>query len=291
MRIRGIYAPVTTPFNHEGGIYWNKFDYNLSQLQRTKLSGILVGDRWGESPLLSAEEKIELWKRAAAQVGRGQSVLAAVAGCGVLEAREQVAAAAEAGCVAAVLETPDLRGSARRSATMELFFQAVADSSDLPVLADISLDGLCDSPAQRAAAVAAHPRIAGVLLASSDPEAVRDAISVSCPDVVYIVRSLELAVSCLAAGASAALLPMAAAVPFYCLSIEEAIRTREFEAARELADRAMPFERLLDEHGVPALKHALDLRGSYGGVPRLPLLSTASKTAEAVRQSLTELSS
>lgn len=291
MRFRGIYAPVTTPFNHRGDIYWSKFEYNLSQLQRTKLSGILVGDRWGESPLLSAEEKIQLWTRAAAQVGRGQSVLAAVAGCGVFEAREQVAAAAEAGCVAAVLEGPDLRDLAPRSANMELYFQAVADSSDLPVLAEISLDGPCASPAQRAAAVAAHPRIAGVLLASSDPEAAREAVSTFVPGSALIVRSLESAVSCLAAGASAALLPMAAAVPFYCLSIEEAIRTREFEAARELAVRALPFERLLDEHGVPALKHALDLRGSYGGVPRLPLLSTASTTAEAVRQSLTELSS
>ncbi len=290
MRLRGIYAPVTTPFDHQGGIYWTKFDYNLSQLQRTKLSGFLVGDRWGESPLLSAEEKVQLWKRATAQAGPERSVLAAVAGCGVFEAREQVAAAAEAGCVAAVLEAPDLRGLAPRTATMELFYQAVADSADLPVLADVSLDEPFAPPVRRIAAVAAHPRIAGVLLAGSDPEAVRNAVSVFGSEVDLIVRGLESAVSCLAAGARAALLPMAAAVPFYCLSIEEAIRTREFEAARDLAVRAMPLERLLDEHGVPALKHALDLRGSYGGAPRLPLLSAAPETADAVRQSLGELS-
>ena len=291
MRFRGIYAPVTTPFDHQGGIYWTKFDYNLAQLQRTKLAGFLVCDRWGESPLLSAEEKVQLWKRAAAQAGQGQGVLAAVGGCGVFEAREQVAAAAEAGCVAAVLEAPDLRGLAPRTAAMELFYQAVADSADLPVLADISLDEPCVAPARQIEAVAAHPRIAGVLLAASDPDAVRNAVSASGSDVALIVRGLESAVSCLTAGASGALLSMAAAVPFYCLSVEEAIRTREFEAARDLAARAMPLERLLEEHGVPALKHALDLRGSYGGVPRLPLLSAAPQTADAIRQSLRELSS
>lgn len=79
---------LATLFDHPGAIYRAKFEHNLSQLNRTKLSGFLVGDAWGEGPLLAGEQKSRLRKRAGKQVGTSHTVLASVAGCGVAEARE-----------------------------------------------------------------------------------------------------------------------------------------------------------------------------------------------------------
>lgn len=291
MRFRGIYAPLTTPFDHRGNIYWSKFDHNLSQLLRTKLSGFLVADRWGEGPLLSSDEKASLWKRAADQVGDAAGVVATVSGCGVSEARDLVAAAAAAGCSAAVLEAPDLAALAPGSRSAELFIRAVADSADLPLLAGIGSGGANGATPDQLASLGGHPSIAGALIEGYTEEALRAASIMCQPDFAIVVRDFPSAATSLAGGAAAAVLAIATAVPFHALSIEEAVRTREVAAAADLTRRALDLDRLLAAHGVPALKHALDQRGYYGGAPRLPLLGAPPAARGAVSLSLYELAS
>lgn len=291
MKLRGVYAPLTTPFDHQGRIYWSKFDHNLGQLSRTTLSGFVVAGPWGEGPLLSEAEKASLWKRAAAQVEGDASVLAWIADCGVATARDQIAIAAEAGCAAAAIAAKDTEALAPGIASAELFFQAVADRSAVPLLA--SIDAL-DPPwieSTSLARLSNHPEIAGAVVARCSADYIEKAATACGGQFQLIVRDLESVVPCLAAGASAAILPIASAVPFHALSIEEAIRTRELDAARELVNRALDFEHLLGSHGVPALKRALDERSHFGGRPRLPLLDVSPGTAEAISRSLYELAS
>lgn len=291
MRFSGILAPLTTPFDHRGAIYWSKFDYNLDQLRRTKLSGFVVGDRWGEGPLLSATERVAVWKRAADAASEDASVLVSVSDCGVGVARETVAAAAATGCSAVVLEAPDLSPLAPSASVAELFFRAVADTAELPLLASVSLNGSAAAGPETLARLAAHPRIVGAVLEDCSVDAVRNAVEACGPDFAILVRDFESAAQCLAAGASAAVLAVASTVPFFALSIEEAVRTREHAAAASLTARALDFERLLATHGVPALKRAQDFRSFYGGLPRLPLLGVNPDTATAISRALYELAS
>ncbi len=291
MRFRGIYAPLTTPFNHLGQIYWSKFDYNLAQLRRTKLSGVVATDKWGEGQLLSRKERATLWKRAAKGAGDDAQVIAAIPGCGVPVAREEVAAAAACGCSAAVIEAPDTHALAPGAHTADLFFRAVADAADLPLLASVRMSGPSGWSAERLERIAAHPRIAGAVVEDAPAEAIEDLGSACGRGFAILVRDLSAAAPCLALGSGAALLSLAAAVPFFALSIEEAVRTREHAAAQSLAARATYLERVLAAHGVPALKHALDLRSYYGGRPRLPLLAASPGIAEAVSLALYELAS
>lgn len=78
-----------------------------------------------------------------------------------------------------------------------------------------------------------------------------------------------------------------AVAPYLCLSIEEAVRTREFDAAKDLQGVAMPAIHAIRKFGIPGLKAAADLQGYYGGVPRLPLtplgLEAKAEMAEALR--------
>lgn len=291
MRFRGIYAPLATPFDHRGDIYWSKFDHNLGQLLRTKLTGFLVADRWGEGPLLSSEEKSKLWRRATDQVGDAASVLATVSCGGVSEARDQVSAAAETGCAAALLEAPNLGTLAPAARCAQLFFQAVADSSDLPLVVGIRLGGSEGLTPEELASLSEHPAITGALVEGHTAE-VLDAVTSMCrPRFPILVRDLGTAAKSLAGGAAAALLAIAAVVPFHALSIEEAVRTRDPEAAGDLTRRALGLDQLLVAHGIGALKHALDQRSFYGGLPRLPLLGASAEVKEAVADSLYELAS
>ena len=69
------------------------------------------------------------------------------------------------------------------------------------------------------------------------------------------------------------MLPFANAAPYALISIWEAHRTREFEAARDWQTRVAPMVRLIGgSWGIAALKHAMDLNGYYGGPSRLPFL-------------------
>ena len=291
MRFRGIYAPLATPFDHRGNIYWSKFDYNLSQLLRTTLSGFLVADRWGEGPLLSSAEKSKLWKRAAEQVGDKADVVATVSGCGVSEARDLIADALAAGCSAAVLEAPDLDSLAPGCRNEELFFQAIADSSELPLLLGMRLKRSGDSIPTRLASLAAHPSIAGVLIDGNAQKSLEAVANACRPGFAIVVRDLACTATSLAGPAAAAVLAIAAVVPFHALSIEEAVRTREAGAAADLTRRALDLERLLSAHGVPAFKHALDQRSFYGGSPRLPLLAAPPAARGEISLSLYELAS
>ena len=291
MQFRGTYAPLTTPFDHQGNVYRSKFDYNLSQLQRTRLSGFVVADRWGEGLLLADEEKIDIWRRAAAQSKGEADILAAISGSGVAVTHELLSKAAAVGCAAAIVEAPCTDKLAPGSDTADLFYRSVADSATLPLLLETRLDSPDDRDATRLAGLAAHPRITGAVVRNCNPSFVRSARQACGPEFAIIVQDLEGLVPCLEAGASAAILTVASVVPFYVLSIEEAVRTRERAAALELVARALDFERLLQRHGVPALKRALDMRSGYGGRPRLPLPDVSTATSEAISLALYELAS
>ena len=291
MRFRGIYAPLTTPFDHRGSIYWSKFDYNLAQLRRTRLSGIVVTDRWGEGPLLSSEERIAIWKQSVKGAEGKIEILATISDCGVSVARESVAVAADAGCGAAILEAPDLSALDPGSDPASLFFRAVADTATLPLLVSVRLGAPGGLSPEKLAALSLHPRIAGAVIEHTPAQVIVAAARECGREFVVVVRDLECTATCLAAGAAAAVPAIASAVPFYALSIEEAVRTRDHGAAKALTERAVSLEGLLKAHGVPALKHALDLRSFYGGIPRLPLLGVQSATAEAISLALHELAS
>ena len=291
MRFRGIYAPLATPFDHRGSIYWSKFDYNLAQLRRTALSGFVVADCWGEGPLLTESEKASVWKRAVEGAQGDADILAGITAAGVALAREQVAAATSAGCAAAIIEAPDTGALAPSADTSDLHFRAVADDARIPVLISTHSGGPAGTDAARLARLASHPRIQGAVISNGSADLVKEIASACGAEFALLVRDLEQVVPCLAAGASAAILTVAAAVPFHGLSIEEAVRTREHDAAIKLVARAKDFERLLQSDGVPALKRALDLRSQYGGHPRLPLTDVDSETAEAIARALYELAS
>lgn len=59
----GVYPPITTPFNNDETIAWNKLEENLSKMNAMKLRGYLVQGSNGEYCYLSAEERVEMIRR------------------------------------------------------------------------------------------------------------------------------------------------------------------------------------------------------------------------------------
>jgi dihydrodipicolinate synthase/N-acetylneuraminate lyase len=84
------------------------------------------------------------------------------------------------------------------------------------------------------------------------------------------------------AGASGAVLGMAACAPQACLEIYAAWKENDPVLAEEKQQRMVrASKRVGGELGIPGLKYACDLNGYYGGRPRVPMLPlTAAEQAE-----------
>src|SRR5262249_13843114 len=89
-------------------------------------------------------------------------------------------------------------------------------------------------------------------------------------------------------GASGAVLAIAAPAPTICFEIYAAWRDNDIELARSKQSGLAPAsKRVVSEMSIPAIKHAMDLNGYYGGLPRLPLLPlNATQKSEVEAQML-----
>jgi 4-hydroxy-2-oxoglutarate aldolase len=131
------------------------------------------------------------------------------------------------------------------------------------------------------AAISQHPNIVAVC---GDAGKVAGAgLNVSL-DV--LVRSAAHLWPGLQSGATGAILDFAAAAPYACIAIWEAHRTREEEAALDWQNRILRGAELIGEyhHGVPGLKHAMDLNAYYGGPPRLPLVVPGAEARREIEE-------
>src|SRR2546430_17116493 len=57
MKLQGIFAEITTPFDHKGDIYKTKVEHNVEKWNRTTLAGYVVCGRAGEGALLAGGGK------------------------------------------------------------------------------------------------------------------------------------------------------------------------------------------------------------------------------------------
>jgi len=274
MKLQGIYPPITTPFDHEGNIWKVKLQHNVEKWNLTGLSGYVVLGSTGESVMLTTEEKLQLWEWVG-QYAAPDKLL--IAGTGVESVRETVAltnCAASIGYKAALVRTPHYyKNLLNNAAAQMLYFNAVADQVKIPLIIynwpqatglDISPDAVAE--------LSHHPNIIAIKESSGNLEKVLQMIREVKKGFQVLVGSAPTLASSLAAGAVGGILAFANAAPYATISIWEAHRTREPDAAMEWQNRIGKAAALVTtKYGIPGLKHAMDLAGYYGGPPRLPL--------------------
>jgi 4-hydroxy-2-oxoglutarate aldolase len=97
-----------------------------------------------------------------------------------------------------------------------------------------------------------------------------------------LVGAAQTLLNSLQAGASGGVLAFAAPAPTICFEIYAAWRDNDVDLARSKQEAlGVAAKKVVSELGVPAVKHAMDLNGYYGGFPRLPLLPlSAAQRAE-----------
>ena len=285
MKLNGIWVAATTPFDAREDLYPAKIRHNIGRWNRTSVAGYAVGTTTpGEGDLLSEKETIHLWEHVAEGAAPEKLLLASTGVAGVRGTVSRANAAADLGYHAALVEAPSfIDGPAAAKDVQALFYRGVADQTKIPVVIGsgpensslaVSVDTAC--------LLGEHPNIIAINEGAGPVKKVTQLIHDVPSGFQVLAGSMDILYLSLEQGAVGAILAFANAAPFLCLSLEEAVRTREYEAARELHERASTAAGVAGQYGVAGLKYAMDLQGYYGGPPRMPLAPLDAEAKELI---------
>lgn len=283
-----LLTAMATPFDGEGRVDLETTARLALHLVESGTEGIVVTGTTGESPTLSDQEKLSLYRTVVETVGDRASV---IAGTGSYDTAHSVHLSQEAQAVGVdglLLVTPYYSRPPQNG--LEAHFSAIADAVEVPCL-------LYDIPSRTArmievptmARLARHPRIVGVKDATDIAHtaavraAVPDDFAVYAGDDVSVLSVMAIGgVGVVSVAAHVAGRQIRAMIDAFCDGKVE-------EAARAFVRLAKLFEALFVEPNPIPLKAALRLIGIEAGVPRLPLVEAQPATVEALRAVLDEL--
>ena len=291
--LNGILAPLVTPFQQSGDLDLEGFGRNVRAHLAAGCIGVVVTGSTGEAALLDDGERNALIERARTEVGGDRTL---IVGTGSESTRATIArsrAAAERGADAVLVVAPHYYSDAMSPEALRQHYEQVADESPVPVLLytipkymHFSL-----SP-ELVAELAQHDNIIGMKDSSGNLEKLKETVAAVKPGFQVLSGAGVSFWDALQSGASGAILAIANALPYGCVTIWEAFRTREHEAGKDWQARLFPASKLIaTKHGIPGLKHAMDLNGYYGGPPRLPFVPPSPAARLEIEQAFDGLTS
>ncbi len=282
-----VLTAMITPFTPDGEVDYGQAWKLARFLADHGSDGLVVAGTTGESPTLSNEEKVGLFRTVVEAVAGKRCQV--VAGTGTYDTRESVElteAAAEVGCDAVMAVTPYYSKPPQEG--LYRHFTAIADASDLPVLL-YNIPGrtsrLIEVPTL--ARLSEHPRIV----------AVKDAVE----SLGFTARALESCGDRLAvySGSDDHTLPIIAAGGVGVVSVAshlagpqvkrmvESARRGDLGTATKVHQELLPlFAALFLEPNPMPVKAALGAVWEPVGEPRLPLVPASAETLQSVKDAL-----
>ena len=271
MILRGVFAPLTTPFDGDGALDLHGLERNLQGYGASPLAGYVVAGTTGEGPLLTDAECERLVATVAGAAG-GRPVIAQIGREAVRGTVEMAERAQAAGAAAALVLPPRYYARLLDEAGVVDFYLSVADRAPLPVFVYHipQHTGVRLAP-ESVARLAAHPRIVGM----KDSEGQRERLAAFAAAVPagwgLVCGRGALVLEAARLGLAGVVLGEADALPFEVCDLWRLAVEGAADAAAGLASRLEPVRQALGQMGIAGIKRAMDLLGYCGGDPRLPL--------------------
>lgn len=288
--IRGIFAPITTPFADEE-IAYDKLEENLGRWGQTGLAGIVVMGSNGEAPFLSEDEKVEMWTFARKHFAQNKLVIAGTGQESTKATIRLTRRAADAGTSAALVISPSYFKANMKEPALERYYTEVADKSSVPVLL-YNMPGNTGVNLSSGLVVrlSAHPNIVGVKDSSGNIVQISEIIHGAPESFSVFAGSASFLLPSLIMGARGGTLATANVVPDLCVRIFDLANEGKIAEAREIQKGILGLNALVtSRYGVAGLKAALDMIGYFGGLPRRPMLPATESEKAEVRKALEKL--
>jgi len=272
-RLKGIIAPITTPFTKDGEVDYAGLKKNMEFYAKSGIHGYLALGSNGENKSLTNDEKVKVLKTIIDNKGADQFVMA---GCIFESTYETIKYAKEfekLGADFITLLPPSYFKKQMTEPVLIKYFNDVANSINTPCLL-YNAPQFCGGTELSVNLVkecAKNPKIVGLKDSSKGNIenflfAVRDQICVMAGSADFFMRTLFM-------GGTGGVVSLANVFPSIVCELYELILAKKYEEAFALNEKVLRLNKgVSGSGGVAAVKYAMDLAGLVGGDPRLPLL-------------------
>lgn len=286
--LRGVFAPVTTPFAANGELDRAGFEHNIRSHLQQGLHGIVVSGSTGEAPLLDERERESLVEWARPHVAGDRHLIVGVGAESTRTTLHYADRAAERGVDAVLVVAPHYFGSAMTHDALRAHYLRVADESPVPVILynipKYMHFKLSQSLVQE---LAGHENVVGIKDSSGERDLLATYLTVQNETFTVLTGSGQLWGTALQMGARGGILAVSLFAPSLALSVLEAYARKDAASGEALQSRLTPLAKeIVGEMGIAGVKAALDCVGLRGGAPRSPLLPLGRSESERVRQLL-----
>jgi 4-hydroxy-2-oxoglutarate aldolase len=274
MKLSGIYAPITTPFDKSGDLSTSSVASNCRTLMGAGLNGIVVAGSTGEAPLLDERER-EALLASVRGAASGKQVLMGIGGESTRQTIARAKAAASGGADAVLCVAPHyFGGGAMTDVALKAHYTAVADASPLPVvLYSIPKYMHFALSASLVAELAQHKNIIGIKDSSGDMAILNGYMPAQSGAFTVLTGNGGQFLNGLRAGVRGGILAVSIFAPALSRAVFESHTSGNAAAADSAQELLAPLAmEIVGRLGIPGVKAAADLVGLVGGDVRMPLM-------------------
>lgn len=274
--LHGIFPPIATPFIN-GKVAYDKLASNVAKWNRTGLQGFVVLGSNGEYVYLSEEEKRTVVDTVVQSATKEMRVIAGTGCESTTETLRLTEDCARLGAHAALVVTPHYYAGRMGEAALMKHFSELADHSPIPILLyNVPKFTHINMAADFVSRLSEHPNIVGLKDSSGNVIQLQEILNGVAEDFSVLVGTAGVLFSGLTIGCVGAISALANVAPEACVKIFDRVKAGDLDGARELQLKMIPVNQAVTAiYGVPGLKTAMDMRGYFGGDPRLPLLPSS----------------
>jgi 4-hydroxy-2-oxoglutarate aldolase len=288
--LSGVFPPNMTCFLDEEVAY-GKIRENIERYNETPVKGFFPLGSNGEFRSLTDEESLKIVDVYRRHKGKGKVLMVGAARESLKATVEFIKKVADKGADFATILPPHYFVNFMTEDALIRYFTMAADASPIPIMvynAPKFAAGLILGP-RLIAAVAQHPRIAG--LKDTSKEDIAQYVNAVPPgaDFWVLAGTIEKFYKGLLVGAIGGVLSIANYLPEMCCELHALHVAGKKEEAEKLDARARALSaNAAGKAGVAGVKAAMDVRGYFGGDPRLPLLPLGEKEKSELRAALAQ---
>eukprot|EP00095_Tigriopus_kingsejongensis_P000938 maker-scaffold360_size197209-snap-gene-0.34 protein:Tk00938 transcript:maker-scaffold360_size197209-snap-gene-0.34-mRNA-1 annotation:"probable 4-hydroxy-2-oxoglutarate mitochondrial-like isoform 1" len=288
--LTGVYPPITTPFNEDESIAWDKLEQNIAKLNDTPLRGYLVQGSNGEYCYLTPQERVNMIEKVKKYAGANKLVLAG-SGCeSTQQTIDMTQAMAKVGADAAVVVTPCYFKAKMNGEALKQHYVKVAESVSVPVvLYSVPANTGIDLPVEVVRELSRHPNIIGIKESGGDIAKIGQMVHATQGENFQVIAgSASFLMAALHVGAVGGICALSNALPRETAALQQLVSEGKLEEATALQHRLIaPNGAVTKGFGVPGLKAAMEWFGFYGGPTRRPLLPLKPEEVQALRSTFT----
>ncbi|MEH7505375.1 4-hydroxy-tetrahydrodipicolinate synthase [Neobacillus drentensis] len=283
MNFGQVLTAMVTPFDQNGDVDFNATRTLVNYLIENGTDGIVVAGTTGESPTLTTEEKVALFKLVVDAVNRRVPV---IAGTGSNNTRASISLtkqAEEAGVDGIMLVAPYYNKPSQEGLFQH--FKAIADTTPLPImLYNIPGRSVVNMSAETIVRLSQIPNIVAVKEASGNLDAMTEIISQAPSDFTLYSGDDGLTLPVLAIGGAGVVSVASHVIGNEMQEMINQFKNGHVQEAAIAHRRLLPIMKALFTAPNPApVKAALNMNGVNVGGLRLPLLTLSDEEKNALQ--------